>query len=83
MSLLWGDGTEPVAVIENPYLEEPEAGLKLIASLIGVPEKKPEVAQLLEGLNRKIHYDFLELCSMENLPNEAKYFSSWRRLLRI
>ena len=74
MSLLWGDGTEPVAVIENPYLEEPETGLKLMASLIGVPEKKPEVVQLLEGLNRKIHYDFLELCGMENLPNEAEVF---------
>ena len=71
------DGREARQVagyLTNRYLDDPAQGLKLLANIIAMPENKPDVVKILEQLNKLIHYEFIELCGQENLPNEAEMF---------
>lgn len=61
-------------IVQNPYLEDTEKGMQLIASLISMPEKKEETLRQLENLNKVIKYDFLDLCTQDTLPNEAEMY---------
>ena len=61
------------------YLNDSAKGLELLAKLIAMPQTKPDVAQTLESLNKLIHYDFLNLCGQENLPNEAEIFGRLKK----
>lgn len=74
MGLRDGREARQVSFPANPYLADPAMGMKLLANIIAMPETKPDVVKTLEQLNKLIHYDFIELCGQENLPNEAEVF---------
>jgi len=63
----------------NRYLDDPAAGLELITKLIAMPGVKEETAELLEKLNKLIHYDFITVSKLDNMPNEAEVYEKFIR----
>ncbi|MEZ7892120.1 MAG: dynamin family protein [Candidatus Wallbacteria bacterium] len=74
MSLRSSREERKIYIDTNRYLDEPSSGLELIAKLIAMPELKEETTLLLEKLNKLIHYDFIEACKIDNMPNEAEMY---------
>ncbi|RKD25211.1 GTPase Era, involved in 16S rRNA processing [Caminicella sporogenes DSM 14501] len=66
-------------LIKNEYLDNPEKGMELISSLISMSKTKETMVQLLSKLDKIIRYDFINICSMENLPNEAEMYEKLKK----
>lgn len=61
---------------DNCYLNDPQAGMSLIANLIAQPsETERELAVALGHLEKLLKDDFLMLCSMDNMPAQAQVFT--------
>ncbi len=60
--------------IGNKYLDNPVDGFGLITNLIMMPKIKEETTDLLEKLNKLIHYDFITISKLDNMPNEAEMY---------
>ncbi|MDG5789329.1 dynamin family protein [Evansella sp. AB-P1] len=75
-------GKRRIVQEENRFLDNPQEGMALISNLISMPKQKEELQQHVETLNKYVHEEFLEICKLGHLPNEAMMFSSLKKLVQ-